>query len=351
MHDRKSSQTETRPREKPPAFQFYVKEWMSSTKGMPLDVKGAYMDLLAWAWDNGPVPDDAMWRRTFWGVTPSVSLRIWSMLRTKWVPTDHGGLVNPRLEQQRASLQDFITQQSERGKAGAEARWGKRRHDDGNGGSNGGGMPQALLADGSAVFGLQSASAEGEEHVPADALRDAWNDLTTPPLPRCLELSDGRRRKASARLSERSLSEWQVIIRRIERSSFCRGLTGGTWVASFDWLLRPDTAAKVLEGQYDDRPAAGAAVSRERRAEALVDPIVRTLCETAGLTRFQVDSWFAGASLDADAATGVTTLVLAPDPEQIGRRGWVTLHYGQALEAAVTAQGGSRLVITEAVPA
>jgi len=62
-----------------------------------------------------------------------------------------------------------------------------------------------------------------------------------------------------ARMAERSLDEWRDIISRIERSSFCRGLTGGgTWVASFDWLIgSADTALKVLEGKYDDRtPAA-----------------------------------------------------------------------------------------------
>ena len=28
------------------------------------------------------------------------------------------------------------------------------------------------------------------------------------------------------------------------------------WVATFDWLLKPDTATRVLEGQYDNRASA-----------------------------------------------------------------------------------------------
>lgn len=48
-------------------------------------------------------------------------------------------------------------------------------------------------------------------------------------------------------------SGWLEVIRRINASSFLRGETERGWKASPDWLLQPDTAAKVLEGKYDDR--------------------------------------------------------------------------------------------------
>ena len=36
-------------------------------------------------------------------------------------------------------------------------------------------------------------------------------------------------------------------------------LSGGRrrWRASFDWLVRPDTAIKILEGKYDDHKGVG----------------------------------------------------------------------------------------------
>ena len=41
------------PQPKPPAMQLYVRDWLASTVGMPLDVKGLHIDLLCIAWDNG----------------------------------------------------------------------------------------------------------------------------------------------------------------------------------------------------------------------------------------------------------------------------------------------------------
>lgn len=104
---------------RPPAFQFYVKAWLSSTRGMPLDAKGAYVDLLAWSWDNpGPIPDDAGWRRQFFGVSASAAARVWRVLGPKFARV-RGGLINERLEAQRRELAVFV----ERAKKGASARW------------------------------------------------------------------------------------------------------------------------------------------------------------------------------------------------------------------------------------
>jgi hypothetical protein len=84
-------------------------------------------------------------------------------------------------------------------------------------------------------------------------LQAAWNNGTTPPIPRCQELTPKRKTSAWARLRERNLDAWHRVIARIEASRFCRGENDHAWVATFDWLLRPDTATKVLEGKYDNR--------------------------------------------------------------------------------------------------
>lgn len=86
-------------------------------------------------------------------------------------------------------------------------------------------------------------------------LRDAWNQGTTEPLPQCQELTVKRKQSAQARIREEpSLFEWQRAIAKINASSFCRGETDrGDWKASFDWLLKPDTRVKVLEGKYDNK--------------------------------------------------------------------------------------------------
>jgi hypothetical protein len=52
---------------------------------------------------------------------------------------------------------------------------------------------------------------------------------------------------------------WRKAMSMLPSSDFLKGKNsgkGGTgaWVANFDWLLRPDTISKVLEGQYGCLP-------------------------------------------------------------------------------------------------
>jgi len=122
---------------------------------MSAEAKGAYIDMLAYAWDNGPIPDDLEALAMAASLTPAVMRRIWPKVAGKWVLID-GGFINLRLEQQRADLEAFMQKQSERGTSGASARWHK------HGASNAQVMPKhapstakPMLADGSAVCSLQ----------------------------------------------------------------------------------------------------------------------------------------------------------------------------------------------------
>lgn len=104
------------------------------------------------------------------------------------------------------------------------------------------------VSEGQAVL-LQVAPATAE--TPAD-LQALWNAEAHPCLPRWQGMSEARKRRAAARLRERPLQAWGEVIRRLSASPFCRGEEGGTgWKASPDWLLQPDVADKVMEGNYD----------------------------------------------------------------------------------------------------
>lgn len=92
-------------------------------------------------------------------------------------------------------------------------------------------------------------------------LQALWNAEAHPNLPRWEALTDKRRRHATTRLRERPLAEWREVIRRMNTSPFLRG-EQGTWRASPDWLLQPDSGVKVLEGKYDPPKASGADVPR-----------------------------------------------------------------------------------------
>jgi hypothetical protein len=112
--------------------------------------------------------------------------------------------------------------------------------------------------------GLASAEAFPEpspDHPPpqqddCEALRVAWNAITTPPIPRCQKLTASRRAKIRARLKERSLDDWRDVFRRVEASRFLHGESEKGWRIDLDWLLKnQDHVEHVLDGRYDDRPA------------------------------------------------------------------------------------------------
>jgi len=99
-------------------------------------------------------------------------------------------------------------------------------------------------------------------------LRQRWNELTSPPIPRW---TTGRDQDATRALRRRPLAEWEEVFRRINASPFCRGETEGGWKADIDWALRPkgkkpETALKVLEGAYDRGPP------RLRAANGPIEP-------------------------------------------------------------------------------
>jgi hypothetical protein len=91
-------------------------------------------------------------------------------------------------------------------------------------------------------------------------LQAAWNEITTPPISRCISLTTKRKQSCRSRLTERRLVDWRDVFARIQASSFCRGEVPQKgsehdgWRASFDWIMgSPDSAVKVLEGKYDNK--------------------------------------------------------------------------------------------------
>lgn len=94
--------------------------------------------------------------------------------------------------------------------------------------------------------------ARAQEHP----LQVVWNAHRAPSMPEWRETSPTRWAHADARLKERDLEAWAAVVKRIAASDFASGRQGG-WVASVDWLVKsPNNAAKVLEGNYDNRAGA-----------------------------------------------------------------------------------------------
>lgn len=83
-----------------------------------------------------------------------------------------------------------------------------------------------------------------------------WNQYKDEKFPAAREFSPASTRWKSclARWAEKPREEyWRDVVMRMNRSSFCKGANDRKWIASIDFLIRPDTPAKVLEGKYDDK--------------------------------------------------------------------------------------------------
>src|SRR6184192_797030 len=112
---------------KPPAFQFYVKDWLSSptTRTMSLEAKGAYIQLLATAWDGEPpgsLPKDDERLRMLAGASDAEWMRVRVPVLSNFSDV-RGKLVNKKLREQWSRLSQF----SENKRDAANIMWAKKR--------------------------------------------------------------------------------------------------------------------------------------------------------------------------------------------------------------------------------
>ena len=76
-------------------------------------------------------------------------------------------------------------------------------------------------------------------------------------LPKCIKLSETRKRHIKARLKDGYGEEdFRKVFEKAEASDFLTG-KAQKWKANFDWLINENNLLKVLEGNYDNKTAAG----------------------------------------------------------------------------------------------
>ena len=70
-------------------------------------------------------------------------------------------------------------------------------------------------------------------------------------------LTDARKKAIKARLKTYSLEDFKTVFENAEKSAFLKGANDRNWTATFDWLIKDSNMAKVLEGNYADKPKRG----------------------------------------------------------------------------------------------
>jgi hypothetical protein len=99
----------------------------------------------------------------------------------------------------------------------------------------------------------RGATAPSPSSLPAEVQQ--WN--SHPGLPAVQSPSKLRIAKLRARRKDPYfVANWQAAIDRICQSGFCIGQNDRGWKADFDWFLKPDTVARVMEGKYDNHAPA-----------------------------------------------------------------------------------------------
>lgn len=100
-------------------------------------------------------------------------------------------------------------------------------------------------------------------------LAQIWNEFSES-LPKVTTCGKPRKKSAEERWDEiPDPAYWESVVRRIAASPFCRGANDRGWKADFDFLIKPDTAARVLEGKYDPRNPSKVVTGAFQRNESL----------------------------------------------------------------------------------
>lgn len=99
-------------------------------------------------------------------------------------------------------------------------------------------------------------TAEKIDSCPHDKIINIYHEIL-PMCPRVLIKTKNRQEHTRARWKEYpDLRYWEQFFRSVTQSKFLTGKRsardGRAFVASFDWLVKPENFAKVLEGRYSD---------------------------------------------------------------------------------------------------
>ena len=92
-----------------------------------------------------------------------------------------------------------------------------------------------------------------KERVNYQEIVDMYNE-TCVSFPALRSLSDARKKAIKARLKTYSIEDFKTLFEKAESSHFLKGGNDRNWTASFDWLIKDSNMAKVLDGNYDNKP-------------------------------------------------------------------------------------------------
>ena len=95
---------------------------------------------------------------------------------------------------------------------------------------------------------------EKSDPVPYEKIKKLYNEICTS-FSKVVTVSPNRKKAIAARWKEYGgdLATFETLFKTAEASDFLKGKNDRNWTATFDWLLKADNMAKVLEGNYRNK--------------------------------------------------------------------------------------------------
>jgi hypothetical protein len=245
---------------------FYMDAWAGGTARMTRLVRSVYFDVCFHNWDKVEPMGEADQMMAFDDLGPQGQQILDVLVRSGKLDRDaEGAVFNRKAMEEARRAADLYEKKSSGGKRGSAitnaADTADKSDDD---------TPVATPdADKTRLDKIPS----GEERdpngsLPAEAgdkvvrktydvakIAEAWNAMTSrtkalsgKPLASIRTLSDERKKKIRARLDEYSEAEMIEAINLIPERPFCLGDNDRGWPADIDFLLKPNTVTKLLEG-------------------------------------------------------------------------------------------------------
>lgn len=92
--------------------------------------------------------------------------------------------------------------------------------------------------------------AAAEDNIFA-VIRELYNSVCGS-YPRLVKMSERRKKAVRARINAGyTVDDFKLVFEKAEHSLFLKGGNDRDWCADFDWMIKDDNMAKILEGKYD----------------------------------------------------------------------------------------------------
>ena len=95
---------------------------------------------------------------------------------------------------------------------------------------------------------------EKETRIDYQQVVDLYNSVCKS-FPSVRSLSEARKKAIKARMKTYTMEDLKKVFQNAEASSFLKGKNDRNWSANFDWMIADKNIAKILEGNYADKPS------------------------------------------------------------------------------------------------